>query len=73
MVATTVLVAVLMTETVSEAKLVTYARAPLGVSATFAGEKPTVIDVVTTLVAVLMTETVPAASQDGSVPQPLTT
>jgi len=59
MVAVTVLVAVLMTETVLAASFVTYAVAPFGEMATPRGAAPTVIAVVTKLVLVLMTETVP--------------
>src|SRR5207245_155989 len=59
-VAITVLVAVLITETLFVPSLATYARVPSGVTATKAGLAPAPIGTVATtvLVAVLMTETV---------------
>jgi hypothetical protein len=59
-VATTLLVAVSITETVSVPVFVTWARFPSGVMATPKGPLPTVIGVPTTmLVDVSITETVP--------------
>ncbi len=58
----TVLVAVLITETVSGPALVTYTRVPSGVTATPDGALPTVTVAVRRLVAVLSTETLPEAS-----------
>ena len=57
MVAVTVLVAVLMTETLLLAAFATYALLPSGTKSTPRGPVPTVMVAVTVLVAVLMTET----------------
>jgi hypothetical protein len=58
-VATTVFVAVSITETVESLPLfVTYARVPLGVMATPKGKEPTGIVAITVLLAVSITETV---------------
>src|SRR5262245_47337318 len=58
-VAVTVLVAVLMTETVWSRVFTTYTDEPFGVMATAPGSVPTAIVVVTALVDVSMTDTVP--------------
>jgi len=58
MVATSVLIAVSMTETVLSKEFVTYARVPSGVMATPTGNSPTGMVATAVLVAVLMTETV---------------
>ena len=57
-VALTVLVALLITETVAEKKLVMYAFVPSGERTTDLGADPTLTVALTVLVAVLMTETV---------------
>ena len=57
-VAVTVFVAVSITDTVPEMKLVTYARVPSGRNATPPGLLPTAIVAITAFVAVLVTDTV---------------
>ena len=59
MVAVTVLVAVLITETVAALKFVTYTWLPSGLTDTPLGSEPTPIVATTVLVMVLITETVP--------------
>jgi len=59
MVAVTVFVEVLITETVLELKFVTYTLLPSGLTAMPGGSEPTAIVDITVLFVVLITDTVP--------------